>query len=74
MGSVRQVTNGNGALTYVANYDPYGNVLELAGSQSATGIQLGYIGGTDPNGLAYLNTRYYNPSLGSFLSLDPQIR
>jgi len=70
LNSVRQLTDGTGTLTYAANFDPYGSVL----SQNSLGgsSNLGYTGApSDPSGLVYLNARFYNPSLGSFLTHDP---
>ena len=59
-------------MTYAANYDPFGKPLEGGGVQASASAQPGYTGAqTDSNGLVYLNARYYDPSLGSFLSLDP---
>ena len=69
LGSVRQMTDLTGALTYAASFAPYGSPFEQYAAASTT---LGFTGEqTDLNGLLYLRARYYNPALGSFLSLDP---
>ena len=50
-----------------ANYDAFGAVRSSTGQSSIfgfTGQQ------TDPTGLSYLRTRYYNPTTGSFMSPD----
>jgi len=62
------VVSGN--LIFAANFDRYGSVL----SQNSLGgsSNLGYTGApSDPSGLVYLNARFYNPSIGSFLTHDP---
>jgi RHS repeat-associated protein len=69
LGSVRQLTDASGALRYSANYDPYGVPFYQAGDMSTI---LGFAGEpTDPNGLQFLSTRYYNPAAGEFISHDP---
>ncbi|MCB0117703.1 MAG: carboxypeptidase regulatory-like domain-containing protein, partial [Anaerolineales bacterium] len=69
LGSVRQMTDQAGAITYVRNYDPYGVVSSTSGtSQTAygfTGEQYG-----DSTQLIYLRARYYNPADGRFQSRD----
>ncbi|HLO29732.1 MAG TPA: hypothetical protein VK249_11385 [Anaerolineales bacterium] len=50
LGSVRQLTNSNGAITYARAYDPYGVTTETYGaSQSAYGYTLGNIPGITRN-------------------------
>lgn len=50
---------------------PYG---EPRGTQPPWQGTKGYVGGTtDPTGLTHLSARYYDPTLGRFLSLDPII-
>jgi RHS repeat-associated protein len=69
LGSVRQVTNANGDVTYAAGYEPYGSLLEYAG---ASNTPFGYAGEyTDSNDLINLRARYYNSDLGRFLTRDP---
>jgi len=69
LGSLRQITDGLGALQYAASYDPYGVPFETSGSLTSS---LGYTGEfTDPNGLVYLRARYLQPGYGTFLSKDP---
>jgi len=68
LGSVRQLTDPSGQLTYASGYDPYGN-LAYSGGTSQTSY--GFTGeNTDPNGLVYLRARYYNPLDGRFMSRD----
>jgi len=68
LGSVRQLTNASGVITYAKAYDPYGTVTSTNGaSQSAygfTGEQ------QDVSGLTYLRARYYASGMGRFLTRD----
>ena len=68
---VRLTFNSSGVITAYASYDAYGNVIG-GGLSSVT--PFGYAGGyTDPTGLIYLVNRYYDPSTGQFLSVDPLV-
>ncbi|MCL4433388.1 MAG: RHS repeat-associated core domain-containing protein, partial [Actinobacteria bacterium] len=68
---VRLTFNSSGTITAYASYDAYGNVIG-GGLSSVT--PFGYAGGyTDPTGLIYLVNRYYDPSTGQFLSVDPLV-
>jgi RHS repeat-associated protein len=72
LGSVRGTVNSSGALTGTAAYDAWGNP-ETAGGLTGT-TPFGCAGGyTDPDGLIYLLNRYYQPSTGQFISVDPDI-
>ena len=67
LGSVRQLTNPSGSITYAKAYDPYGVVTAAAGtSQSAYGYTSEYTS----QGLVYLRSRYYDPYAGRFISKD----
>ncbi len=68
---VRLTFNSTGTITADASYDAYGQVI-AGGLSSIT--PFGYAGGyTDPTGLIYLINRYYDPSTGQFLSVDPLV-
>ncbi|MCL5446426.1 MAG: RHS repeat-associated core domain-containing protein [Actinobacteria bacterium] len=68
---VRLTFNSTSTITAGASYDAYGNVI-AGGLSSIT--PFGYAGGyTDPTGLIYLVNRYYDPSTGQFLSVDPLV-
>ena len=68
---VRITLNSSGAITSGASYNPYGQ-LTAGGVSSVT--PFGYAGGyTDPTGLIYLVSRYYDPSTGQFISVDPLV-
>jgi RHS repeat-associated protein len=72
IGSVRGTVNLSGTLTGTASYDAWGNPLTAGGLTAST--PFGYAGGyTDPDGLIYLINRYYNPQLGQFISVDPDL-
>ncbi|MHB8264068.1 MAG: RHS repeat-associated core domain-containing protein, partial [Acidimicrobiales bacterium] len=63
--------NSSGTMTGQASYDAYGNVI-AGGLSNIT--PFGYAGGyTDPTGLVYLINRYYDPSTGQFVSVDPLV-
>ena len=68
---VRITFNSSGAITSGASYNPYGQ-LTAGGVSSVT--PFGYGGGyTDPTGLIYFVNRYYDPSTGQFISVDPLV-
>ncbi|MFH2102920.1 MAG: RHS repeat-associated core domain-containing protein, partial [Chloroflexota bacterium] len=68
LGSVRQMTDVNGAVTYTAAYSPYGETL---GSQGAAATPYGFTGEwSDPSGLVYLRARYFSPAQGRFTTRD----
>ena len=64
------VVNGTTTAT-VQQYLPYGG---LRGGNNLTTTDRGFLGQTeDPTGLDYLNTRYYDPTLARFISVDPLV-
>jgi RHS repeat-associated protein len=68
LGSVRLLVDPNGEVSLAQNFDPFGNVLEQAGVGQST---FGYTGEQmDPTGLVFLRARYYDPSVGRFLTPD----
>jgi RHS repeat-associated protein len=72
LGSVRGIVSASGALTASTAYDAWGNP-ETAGGLTAY-TPFGYAGGyTDPTGLIYLISRYYDPLTGQFISVDPDV-
>jgi len=68
LGSVRQLADGNAAVTMASAYAPFGDVLSTSGDAETvfqyTGEQV------DPTGLVYLRARSYAPSIGLFLEND----
>jgi RHS repeat-associated protein len=72
LGSVRGIVNGSGALTGTTSYDAWGNPATAGGLTATT--PFGYTGGyADPDGLIYLLGRYYDPEIGQFISVDPDL-
>lgn len=72
LGSVRGVVSSSGSLTSTTSYDAWGNPETAGGLTSTT--PFGYAGGyTDADGLVYLLARYYSPSSGQFISVDPKV-
>ena len=71
LGSVRGTIDSSGTLTNTATYDAWGT----ASNGGLTGqTPFGYAGSyTDPTGLTYNIGRYYDPSTGQFLSVDPLV-
>ena len=68
LGSVRALTNASGAVSATYRTDEYG--LPTAGTGSSS-QPFGFTGEPrDATGLTYLRARYYDPSLGRFLSRD----
>lgn len=70
VGSTRVLTNSSGAVTGTASYTPYG-------VSTTTGLTtpLGYTGAyaDADTSLIYLINRYYDPTTGQFLSVDPLV-
>lgn len=58
LGSARQLTDSNGAVTLSNAYDPYGTVAQSAGAGQS---RYGYTGEYQQNGLVYLRARHYAP-------------
>ncbi len=72
LGSVRGTISSSGTLTGSTSYDAWGNPETPGGLTPVT--PFGFAGGyTDPTGLIYLDNRYYDPGIGQFTSLDPDV-
>ncbi|MCA9938267.1 MAG: hypothetical protein KC418_06475, partial [Anaerolineales bacterium] len=69
LGSIRQVTNGQGKVTLSQDFDPFGAVMSSNGVAASA---YGFTGEEqDPlTGLIYLRARTYNPATGRFLQQD----
>jgi len=69
LGSTSVVTNTSGAQYGYTRYYPYGSTRDSSGSldtdKKFTGQRL------DGTGLYYYGARYYDPSIGRFISADP---
>ena len=73
LGSTRGITGGTGTATGALLYDAFGETLTRSGS-TATPVQFAGTSGYQAdatNGLLLLGHRYYDPSIGRFLSSDP---
>jgi RHS repeat-associated protein len=70
LGSVRQLTDGDGDVTLAQGYTPFGVLLWSEGSGASA---YGFTGEQeDPSaGLVFLRARYYDPATGRFISKDP---
>jgi RHS repeat-associated protein len=66
---VRFTTNASGSITDAYNYDGYGNLL--SGNVGAEGDLYRGESRDTQTGLQYLRARYYDPSQGRLLSVDP---
>jgi RHS repeat-associated protein len=69
LGSVRGVVNSSLSPQDSRLYTPYGETSQLSGTAQSS---YGFTGEPkDSNDLLYLRGRYYRPSIGQFVSLDP---
>lgn len=71
-GDVTKITNQSGSVVASYEYDAWGNITSLSGSFAGSQPfrYAGYL--YDPEtGLYYLINRYYDPSIGRFISKDP---
>jgi len=69
LASVLALVDASGNLTTQYSYDPFGGTT-VYGSLSGNSFQ--YTGReNDANGLYYYRARYYNPTIGRFISEDP---
>jgi RHS repeat-associated protein len=69
LGSVRQLVDSSGVASFAHSYEPYGELLNTAGSDTTS---YGFSGEwTDGyNGLLNLRSRMYSPATGRFLTKD----
>lgn len=69
-GSTRLLTNQAGAVSATFTYDPYGSTTSHTGAADTPLRWNGQY--QDPDtGLYYLRARYYDPTVGGFLTRDP---
>jgi RHS repeat-associated protein len=77
LGSPRVVSDVNGVKVGTHAYYPFGDELDLATTESLserlkfTGHERDSLGSNEP--LDYMHARYYSPTMGRFLSVDPII-
>ena len=67
LGSPRKATDASGSITWEEHYDPYGQKL------NGVNEKIGYTGHAydAESGLTYMQSRFYDPLVGGFLSTDP---
>jgi RHS repeat-associated protein len=70
LGSVTSLTNSSGAASQTYTYDSYGNVTATSGSLTNP-FQYSGREFDSETGLYYYRARYYDPSVGRFISEDP---
>jgi len=67
--STRQLTDASGNVTDTYTYDAFGLLINRSGATENNYLYTGEQ--YDPNiGFYYLRARYYNPSIGRFLTMD----
>jgi len=67
--SVRVVTDATGAVVQTVSYDAFGEIAEFSGGTFASSL-FNNEPRSQATGLDYLRARYYDPSIGRFLSMD----
>jgi RHS repeat-associated protein len=70
-GSPAVATDANGLTAWKETYRPYGD--QLIDSSASTNNKLWFAGKSfdDSTGLSYMGARYYDPTLGRFMAVDP---
>jgi len=72
LGSTRAITNSTGSVTGSFTYDAWGNVTGSTGSATTPFMYAGqYLDSS--TGFYYMRARYYDPTTGQFLSVDPAV-
>ncbi len=71
-GNTVALSDANGVVTDKYAYDPFGTLLNKEGTTANIFIFLGKYGIMDDgNGLSYIRARYYQASIGRFITKDP---
>lgn len=71
-GSTTAITNESQVVTHSYSYDPYGNVLASTEADFNPYRYVGQYGvAYETDNLVFMRARYYDPTLGRFLSEDP---
>ena len=67
---IQSVINSSGSLSESQSYSPFGRET----TSGAIATPLGFKGGYEAvDGLVYFLHRFYNPAIGQFLSIDPEV-
>jgi len=69
LGSTRLLTNGTGQVSNTYTYDAYGNLIARVGGSNNPYLFAGQQRDVE-TGLDYLRARYYDPTMGRFVSAD----
>ncbi|MGE5700815.1 MAG: IPT/TIG domain-containing protein [Arthrospira platensis] len=72
IGSTRMLIDNTGATAATFKYTPYGDLQAQTGSASTPLLYAGGYRDADTN-LTYLESRFYDPAIGQFTSLDPAV-
>ncbi len=64
--------NQAGAITWRENYQPFGEKLENSSASTDNDIWFGGKEFDDDTELSFFGARYYEPTIGRFVSIDPQ--
>jgi RHS repeat-associated protein len=73
LGSVRELTNGAGAIQSQYGYGPWGEVTKLAGSGPDSDMQYAGMYKHQRSGLNLAVNRAYSPTQGRWISRDPML-
>lgn len=73
LGSTRQLTDSTETVTDTYAYDAYGNITNQGGNSINPAKYVGSLGyyAEGESGLLLLEHRYYDPTVGRFITLDP---
>jgi RHS repeat-associated protein len=71
LGSVRQLVSAQGNVTDTYSYDAFGNILTRTGTTINPYQFAGSWGYYSFGSLTHIGARYYAPSIGRFISMDP---
>jgi RHS repeat-associated protein len=72
LGSTRVITGGSGSVVATYTYGAYGSLTGSTGSTTNPFLYAGQYQDSE-SGLYYLQNRYYDPTTGQFISIDPLV-
>lgn len=72
LGSTRMLTDSAGVVRATFTYNPYGTVTASTGYSTTAFLFAGQYRDA-ATGFYYLRSRYYDPTLGQFLAVDPEV-
>jgi len=75
VGSVTHTVDMNGSIRNEYDYDTFGTRSHVRTASTGSNQHFGYTGEMidEESGLLYLRARYYDPSIGRFISADPYL-